>query len=275
MKTVLPLFVLAIFLASCSTAYKTGQTPDDVYYSPERPQVERNEYARVDKENDRQYRGNQRNQYQDDYYADDYYNDRYLRMRVRNRRVWSDLDFYYSDPYAYRYYYPNHFSNYWSPYSSWNMNSYWNYYYNPYYSHYYNPHYYNPYYGGHLGGRPYGGNVIVVNPKSPVYNRPRTTNLGVYNNPANSRGTRRQSYNTGNSGSAPVYSTPAPRRNSNAGDEMRRTYGNSNSSSSDNTPSIQPSRPSSNSSSSGSSSNSGSSGSSGGSSGGRAPSRSN
>ena len=34
----LALFVAA--LSSCTTAYKTGQTPDDVYYSPARPQGE-------------------------------------------------------------------------------------------------------------------------------------------------------------------------------------------------------------------------------------------
>lgn len=28
--------------SSCSTAYKTGQTPDDVYYSPVKPVAEKN-----------------------------------------------------------------------------------------------------------------------------------------------------------------------------------------------------------------------------------------
>jgi hypothetical protein len=271
MKTVLPLFALAVFFASCSSAYKTGQTPDDVYYSPARPQIERNEYARVDKENDRQYRGNRNNQYEDDYYTDDYYNDRYLSMRVRNRRVWSDLDFYYSDPFAYRYYYPNYFSNYWSPFGAWNSNSYWNYYYNPYSSHYYNPYYYNnPYYGGG-----HYGNVIIVNPTSPVYSRPRTSNLQVYNNARNSGSTRPQGYGNNNNGNAPVYSTPAPSRNNNrnAGNELRSIFGNDNSSSSSgNNPSVSPSRPSSSSGNSGSSGSSGSSGNNSGS-GSRAPSR--
>ena len=49
MKSFLPLLSLALVFASCSTAYKTGQTPDDVYYSPERPQAE---YVRVDDEDD-------------------------------------------------------------------------------------------------------------------------------------------------------------------------------------------------------------------------------
>jgi uncharacterized membrane protein YgcG len=38
MKTKILLFALsAAVFSSCSTAYKSGQTPDDVYYSPERP----------------------------------------------------------------------------------------------------------------------------------------------------------------------------------------------------------------------------------------------
>jgi uncharacterized membrane protein YgcG len=58
-------------LTSCATAYKTGQTPDDVYYSPVKAEEE---YVRVEKENDR-YRN-------DDYVSLD---DRRLRMQIRNR----------------------------------------------------------------------------------------------------------------------------------------------------------------------------------------------
>ncbi|MBD0331572.1 MAG: hypothetical protein ICV66_02860 [Chitinophagaceae bacterium] len=169
MKSVLPFFAVAIIFASCSTAYKTGQTPDDVYYSPERPQ---DEYVRVDKRDDSRY------QYRDD---EDYYNDRYLRMKVRNRDRWSVLDndwYYYNPPYVFnnRYYYYN---------NPWNPVYYWDYYYNPY------------------------APIIVVNPKSAVYNKPRTTNLHVFDNSPttnpkapNSRnrdfGTYRQpDYNTG------------------------------------------------------------------------------
>ena len=57
-------------LSSCTTAYKTGQTPDDVYYSPARPQ---DEYVRTEKQDDRRY------------LSDEYYYDRYLRMKVSNR----------------------------------------------------------------------------------------------------------------------------------------------------------------------------------------------
>ncbi|OYW20132.1 MAG: hypothetical protein B7Z54_02000, partial [Sphingobacteriales bacterium 12-47-4] len=49
----------ALVLGSCTTAYKTGQTPDDVYYSPQR---EVDDYVRVDNRRDGRY------QYDDEYY---------------------------------------------------------------------------------------------------------------------------------------------------------------------------------------------------------------
>jgi hypothetical protein len=174
MKSALPFFALLLVFASCTTAYKSGQTPDDVYYSPARPQAE---YVTT---NDKQ------DQYRYDEQAED---DRYLRMKVHNRRTWSDLDYYYSDPYAYSYRYRNRFNNYGNIYynTPWDYYSSWNYYYNP-YAPYYRPHYYNP----------YGPKVIVINPRQPVYNRPRTFNLNVYNPPAtngyDSKNTSRRVY---------------------------------------------------------------------------------
>ena len=154
MKSILPLCVLALVFGSCTTAYKTGQTPDDVYYSPTRPQ---DEYVRTEKRQE---------QYQYDEQEED---DRYLRMKVRNRRVWSDLDYYYSDPYAFRYYNRlNTFNNIYFN-TPWNNYSAWNYFYNPYNRF----NYYNP----------YGPQVIVVNPRTQNASRPRFYNLNVYNNP--------------------------------------------------------------------------------------------
>lgn len=112
MKTpILLLAFTALLFTSCTTAYKTGQTPDDVYYSPARPQ---DEYKEAESKNERKYR-----------YDDDYYDDRYLRMKVRNRNRWSDLDnWYYYDRYSIGYnYYFGSFNN---PFNAWN------YYYNPY-----------------------------------------------------------------------------------------------------------------------------------------------
>ena len=135
-KFTFPIILLAILFASCTTAYKSGQTPDDVYYSPARPQ---DEYVRTERQDDRRYR------YQDD---EDYRDDRYLRMKIRDRRYTGLYDDYYSyNPYYYHYYNGRLIYN--SPWSSYN---YWNYYYNPYY--------YAP--------------VISVVPRTPIYNKPRT-----------------------------------------------------------------------------------------------------
>ena len=218
MKSALPFFALLLVFASCTTAYKSGQTPDDVYYSPARPQAE---YVTSN---------NQQDNYRYDEQTDD---DRYLRMKVRNRRTWSDLDYYYSDPYAFSYRYRNRFNNYGNLYynTPWDYYSSWNYYYNPYTS-YYNPYYYNP----------YGPKVIVVNPKQPVYNRPRTFNLNVYNPPASNNGydsrnsTRRvyrgDSRNFNYNGNNNSYNTSNDR-----GNGLRNIFNNNSNNTSTNVPS--------------------------------------
>jgi hypothetical protein len=109
-------FFSAVAFSSCTTAYKTAQTPDDVYYSPARPE---DEYVRVEEKDSRRYEG-----------SDEYYDDRYLRMKVRNRSRWSDLDDYYyfgNNRYNYGYYH-NSWNNPWNPYTYWNCT------YNPYYT---------------------------------------------------------------------------------------------------------------------------------------------
>jgi hypothetical protein len=76
MKTrILLLAATALTLASCSTVYKSGQTPDDVYYSPG---VENTGNVYSD-----------RNGGNEDGYVD--LNDRYLRMKSSSRR-WSSFD---------------------------------------------------------------------------------------------------------------------------------------------------------------------------------------
>lgn len=145
MKSFLPLFSFVIVFGSCTTVYKSGQTPDDVYFSPAK---QKEEYVRVEKDEDRQYKKSD----EDDAYDDD----RYLRMKVRNRDRWTYLDDYYRDPRAYTYgrtYYYNDMC-------CCNPRTYWNDYYNPYVS-----------------------RVFYVNPKAVVYNRPRTYNLHVFDTP--------------------------------------------------------------------------------------------
>jgi len=105
-------FSLAAF-TSCTTAYRSGQTPDDVYYSA----------AKINPEDDEQK--TKQDEQKDYSYDDQYYDDRYIRMKVHNRTQWSDLDdWYYYDRYSYRYNY--YFGSYNNPYSSWNF------FYNPY-----------------------------------------------------------------------------------------------------------------------------------------------
>ncbi|MEP7236573.1 MAG: hypothetical protein ABI685_01865 [Ferruginibacter sp.] len=100
-KTLLLALSVAAF-SSCSTAYKTGQTPDDVYYSP----------ARVVEVKEKQSDDRNEVRYQKD---DDYE----ITMSIRDRR-WRD----FRDDYSYSY----------SPYNYATCNTYnYGYYYNPYY----------------------------------------------------------------------------------------------------------------------------------------------
>lgn len=90
MNTKLLLLLLIIAgISSCSTAYKAGQTPDDVYYSPVRPQ---NDYVRTEKDEDKTvYRDNT------------IYEDRSIRRDVHNRRWRRDNDYDYNYPYGNQY----------------------------------------------------------------------------------------------------------------------------------------------------------------------------
>lgn len=80
MKTNLLLTLVSIVvLSSCSSIYKAGQTPDDVYYSPAR---EVQDEIKVERRSDRY----------EDYYSD--IDNNYLRMKVRNRNRWNSIDDY-------------------------------------------------------------------------------------------------------------------------------------------------------------------------------------
>jgi hypothetical protein len=217
-------------LSSCTTSYKTGQTPDDVYFSPARQQ---DEYVQTEKRDDRRYQS-----------REEYYDDRYLRMRVSNRQRWSELDdyYYYGNRYDYSYYNGYSLNNPWSP------CSYWNNHYNPYYQSY-----------------------VIVTPKSPVFNRPRTFNLNTYNNTMLTNNNYTNPTHPGFSIVRPLggsnnnggYNNNNNGSNSNSGNFLRNVFNNSgNSNSSSNNSSSGGSRPAStSSSSSSSSSSSGSSGS--------------
>jgi hypothetical protein len=236
MKSYLPLLTFAVLLTSCSSVYKSGQTPDDVYFSPARPQED--EYVQVEKKNDRMYHSQNY-----DYTLED----QYLRMKVRNRRyafLDDDPDYYYGSNYNsyYNYYRLNsYYGGYYNP-ALWSLNFGFGNYYSPYY---YSPYYYNPYYAN-----PYYNGIVYGN-VSPVYNKPRTTNLNIYDGNGNmynpNRGKsygRTFSNSSGNEGNYRGSGT-------NAGGFLRNVFGSGNNNSSS-TNSAQPS--SSNSGSSGSSS---------------------
>src|ERR1051325_5721461 len=102
--SILLLVLSAAVLGGCTSAYKTGQTPDDVYFSPER---QHDEYVTVKDNDDTRYYGN-----------DSYDDDQYLRMKVHNRLVWSQLDDYsYNPAFSYGYYNTWNWNNPWSPYT--------------------------------------------------------------------------------------------------------------------------------------------------------------
>jgi len=235
-RQILLLAITAAAISSCTTAYKTGQTPDDVYYSPARPQ---DEYVRV-QEDDNKYRSD-----------DDYYDDRYLRMKVQNHYRWDYFNDWYSyDRYSYRYnYYTapywNYYGNYWNPYTSWN------YYYNPYFS----------------------NAIVYVNPKGSGgqtnYVKPRDFNLNGY---TNNNYNNTNSFTKGNykptTVNRPVYNNSNGTGLSNT---LKQIFSGGNNNNYNNSSYSQPTRtytPSSSSGSSGGSSGSSSSGGSSGNSGG-------
>lgn len=93
MKLSILLFsVILTGLASCNTAYKTLETPDDVYYSTGIPEGINEETAKKDEPVDRN-----------------------MRMRSRDPR-WRDFDDWNYDPYHYGYNYPYYYNPYYSAY---------------------------------------------------------------------------------------------------------------------------------------------------------------
>ncbi len=232
---ILLLALIVAALSSCTTAYKTGQTPDDVYFSPTRPQ---DEYVQVEKKDDRRYQS-----------REEYYDDRYLRMRVGNRLRWSELDdyYYYGNRYDYSYYNDYYWNNPWTP------CTYWNSHYNPYYTSYVvvtpkSPVFNHP---RNVNLNTYNNNMLTssnyTNPSHPTFSGPRVFGSSA-NTGYNGGYTNSNNNNNNNSGSG-------------AGNFLRNIF-NGGSTNSSSTSSSHPTTNSSSSSSS--SSGSSSSGSSGG-----------
>ncbi len=108
---------ISLFSIGCSSAYKSIQTVDDVYYSPGRPSEER-----VDVKKDEE----KKQQYQEYISSTD---DRYLRMKVSNYTRWYALDDYnYWNDSRYDFYGYNYYNNGWNNrYYNNNYNNNWNY----------------------------------------------------------------------------------------------------------------------------------------------------
>jgi hypothetical protein len=98
-------FALAIVLASCSSAYRQAQTPDDVYYSPAKEKERTYASANDNRRQDNHARRNNNSDYEDYTSSSD---DRYLRMKIQNRSRWGaldDYDYWYSPSYAFNNFY--------------------------------------------------------------------------------------------------------------------------------------------------------------------------
>jgi len=265
-QRILLLFVLVTALGSCTTMYKSGQTPDDVYFSPGR---EVPAYVEMNDRRDTRYN-----------YEEEYLDDRYLRMKAMNRNRWSafDDDFMYWNDYRWnnQAYFntlrPWGFNNFgfgMNPMMGFGMNPMFGFGMNPmmgfgngFHSGFYNP--FNPGF--------YGAPVIVVSrPTNPRAFAPRNGNLGTYRISNNAYvtdpKTGNRTYNL--SGYRTITDRSGGTYYTNPSNRSSRTYTNGNESRSYNAPSR-----SFDNSNGGGSRSSGGSGFGGGGSGGSAPIRS-
>lgn len=160
--------IAASLLTGCSAVYQSGQTPDDLYFSPGKDLSS----SEVRKQN------NNEEKYQQNVSTID---DRYLRMKVTNRSQWSSLDDYsYWNDMRYNF----------GP--SYSYNGFNNYYGHPYMN--------NPWNGSGYGG--WGGSSIGWN--NPLYTVLIYTNPKIvaptYTAGSNLAGYRNKTYNNYNSG---------------------------------------------------------------------------
>jgi hypothetical protein len=201
MNTRILLLVLGVAaLSSCSSVYKSGQTPDDVYFSPARPQADEYVDVNQDKNQDR---------YQSyEEYQDNMRNDRFLRMSVGNPYYLNTYNSF--DGFDWRY---NSYNMY--GYNSYSFNSPWNSYYA--WNSFYNPYCMSPYI--YYGGGYYGNVGSKLSFSTPV-SRPIAFNINSYSNNSGNRPSRTLSGNYNNSNTR--YN------NSNGSNNRYNNYSNSN-----------------------------------------------
>ena len=187
MNTRILLLALSVAaLSSCSSVYKSGQTPDDVYYSPAPARVQSDDsYVDV-----RQPKAGTNYQSYEQY-ADNQRDDRFLRMSVGNPYYMNAYNMYGGFDWRYNSFYDGFNYGFSSP---WNNYFAWNNYYNPYapglylgYGSFYGGGYYGGgYYAG--GGGYYGGGIKTTSYTVPP--RPRVFNLNNYTNSSRTSGNR-------------------------------------------------------------------------------------
>ncbi|MDO9374981.1 MAG: hypothetical protein V4725_07095 [Bacteroidota bacterium] len=101
MKTKLLLVAVSVAaLGSCTTLYKSGQTPDDVYYSPARTYVENRQDDRVERVDNNRYYNSE---------------DVMIRMGINDPR-WRYLNDYAYTPYSYGFNHGYYYNPYFWPY---------------------------------------------------------------------------------------------------------------------------------------------------------------
>jgi hypothetical protein len=221
MKQFLLLTVLVtVLLSSCTTAFKAGQTPDDLYYSPGRSS-----------EADDQQEAKKSRQDKDTY---DLYvssaDDSYLRMKVANRSRWGGLDdysYWYDSRYNfYGYNYNSPFNSFYSPFN--NFYSPFSNFYSPYCS-VFSPFYYSGYNPYYYGLRPIYGNIGWSNPAYTVisYSTPKFVPAGTTST-SNISAYRNKTYNNSNAPYVPSGGS-SNGSSSNFGNLVKKVFeGNSN-----------------------------------------------
>ena len=200
-KILLIAFSAAAF-SSCSTAYKSGQTPDDVYYSPVRVVDER-------KDNDRKKEETRP--------AENTVDNNRIMMTIRDRR-WREFD----EDYNYSY----NCSPYHYCYSTYNS-----------YGYYYNPYYYSkPLYYPRVAPAPVNTTPRMVNLNT--YKNYSTTTVTDPKTGATTSQTTSRQYNNSNNGSKlgnilrEVFTPSANTHTNSPSTNSTRTYTPSSSSSS-------------------------------------------
>lgn len=217
MKPAILLSILGLgLLTGCATAYKNGQTPDDLYYSPGRPAGEVTQ-DRLSQREDQAYEAYQTG-----------IDDQYLRMKVANRYRWDmldDFDYWYDSRYDFSYSNYNYYLT--NPYASWNPQWYLNIGYgSPYYPWGYSwgwnspiytlVHYAIPSYG--YGGSTSGSNISAFRNRS--Y---QNSNLGYFNQKTG-QFTTSGSNNSFSNLLRRVFTTTAPNGTVNTFDRPVRTF---------------------------------------------------